>query len=129
VTGRRGPDGQGRLAMRHLPALRRCAIAAGMILAAFALRAAIGGFQAGAAHLPFLPVVILATVLLGLGPGLLAAAFGWALAVIWFVEPVGGLRIDDWEDIALAVYFPAVAAFAAVVAEVFVAASGVGDEG
>jgi K+-sensing histidine kinase KdpD len=116
------------LAMRRLTLPLRCVIAAGVSLAAFALRIAVGGWDAGSAYVPFLPVVVIATLLLGLAPGLLAAALGWVLAVVWFVEPVGGFRIDDWQDIAFAIFFPAAAAFAAVVAEVFLAASGAEDE-
>ena len=73
-------------------------------------------------------MVVLTTVLLGLAPGLFAAALGWAMAVVWFVEPIGGLRIDDWADVAFAVLFPAGAAFAAVVTEVFVATATAGQE-
>lgn len=118
----------GLLALRRLRLPYRCAIATAVILAAFALRVAIGGWQPGFPFLPFLPAVITATVALGLAPGLLAAALGWALAVVWFVEPVGGLMIDDWADLAFAVFFPAAAAFAAVVAEVFLQASGIESE-
>ncbi len=116
------------LAMRRLPRTRRCLIAAAIILATFALRIAILGFQPGSAYLPFLPMVVLTTVLLGLAPGLCAAAIGWALAVVWFVEPIGGLRIDDWADVAFAVFFPAAAAFAAVVVEVFLSTAALGQE-
>lgn len=120
--------GSALLAMRRLPLVRRCSIAAVVILLAFALRVGIVGWQPGAAYLPFLPLIIMATVMLGLGPGLFAAALGWALAVVWFVEPIGGLRIADWGDVAFAIFFPAVAAFAAVVAEVVVSTATTGQE-
>jgi K+-sensing histidine kinase KdpD len=108
------------LAMRRLPQARRCLVAAVVVLVTFALRVAILGLQPGAAYLPLLPIIVLTTVLLGLAPGLFAAALGWAMAVVWFVEPVGGLRIKDWGDVAIAVFFPAAAAFTAVVVEVFI---------
>lgn len=120
--------GSSLLAMRRLPRGRRCLIAAVVILVTFALRVAILGWQPGAAYLPFLPMVVLTTVLLGLAPGLFAVALGWAMAVVWFVEPVGGWRIADWGDIAFAVLFPAGAAFAAVVTEVFVSTATAGQE-
>ncbi|WP_203073159.1 DUF4118 domain-containing protein [Falsiroseomonas ponticola] len=113
------------LALRRLALPRRCLLAIAVILAAFALRAAVGGWHPGFPFLPFLPAVVLATVALGLGPGLLTAVLGWALAVIFFVEPVGRPAIDDWADLAFAVFFPAAAAFAAVVVEVFLAAAGI----
>ena len=116
------------LALRRLSLASRCVIAAGAVLATFLLRVAIIGWQPGSAYLPFLPVVMLSTLLLGLLPGLVAAGLGWLSSVIWFVPPVGGLAIEDWQDLAFAVFFPAAAAFAAVMVEVFLAASGIEDD-
>lgn len=56
-------------------------------------------------------------VLLGLPLGLLTADLGWALAMVGFVEPAHGLRIGDWENVALTIFFPGTATFMTVAVE------------
>jgi hypothetical protein len=85
------------------------------------------GWEPGYAYAPFVPVIVLATVTLGLIPGLVALLLGWLLAIYSFVEPVGLLSLDDWDDVAYAIMFPAVAACVSVLIEVLRVMSGEGE--
>jgi K+-sensing histidine kinase KdpD len=115
------------LEFRRLPLVLRCLIAADLTLVAWLLRVDLFGWEPGFAYAPFVPVIVLATAMLGLIPGLVASLLGWLLAIYSFVEPVGLLSLDDWDDVVYAIMFPAVAAFVAVLIEVFRVMSGEGD--
>lgn len=117
------------LALRRQSLPGRCATAIVLVLVVLVGRLAVIGAGTGTAYVPFVPAVIGATLLLGLLPGLLAAAFSWATAVFWFVEPVGSFYVSDWTDVAFALFFPAAAAAAAVAVEAFLAAAGIEEDG
>jgi K+-sensing histidine kinase KdpD len=106
------------LRLRRASPAWRFVIAAALILVAFTLRVAVGGWETGHAYVAFLPVIVLGTLLLGVLPGLATAAMGWLLGVYFFVEPARTLAVADPGDLALAVLFPAICAFAVVAVEV-----------
>ncbi|MBP0447687.1 DUF4118 domain-containing protein [Roseomonas sp. SSH11] len=106
------------LALRRASPASHFAIAAGLVLVAFALRVAIGGWEPGHAYVAFLPVIVFGTLLLRALPGLTAAVMGWALGVYFFVEPVRTLAVNDSGDLFVAVVFPAICACAVVGVEI-----------
>lgn len=100
-----------RVALRRVPLAGRCAIAAGFILAAFALRVAVGGWETGHAYAAFVPVILLGTLFLGALPGLAATAAGWLLGLYFFVEPAWTWAVADANDVAMALLFPTACVF------------------
>jgi hypothetical protein len=72
--------------------------AALLLAAALASRFALAGAESGYPYLTFFASVLLAAVLFGRRIGLLATAAATALAVWFFVPPVGSLRVEDPRD-------------------------------
>lgn len=105
------------LILRRASLAWRFAIAAGLILVAFALRVTVGGWETGLAYVAFLPVIPVGTLLLGALPGLTTASMGWLLGVYFFVEPARTLAVNDPGDLLMAVLFVPICAFAVVAVE------------
>ena len=112
------------LVLRRASLAWRFAIAAGLVLVAFALRVAIGGWEPGHAYIAFLPVIVFGTLLLRALPGLTAALMGWALGVYFFVEPARTLAVNEPGDLFVAVVFPAICACAVVGVEIVRSSTG-----
>ncbi|MGJ0508442.1 MAG: PAS domain S-box protein [Methylocystis sp.] len=91
--------------VRSWPAAARYAVAAPAVAATIALCALLGG---AAAERPFIPLfftALLLSVLVGAGPGLLAAVLGGLGGAYFFLPPIGSLAIADPNDLfRLAVY-------------------------
>jgi PAS domain S-box-containing protein len=97
----------------------RYALSLVAVAVAFLLRQALVQYIGAAlpAFIFFYPVVMVVSLLGGLGPGLLATAFASLLADYWIFEPVGHFAIENpWDAIALAVFF-GMGIFMSVVAE------------
>ncbi|MBI0539012.1 DUF4118 domain-containing protein [Roseomonas sp. KE2513] len=118
VSRMAGTIASAMLALRRASPAWRFTSAAGLVLVAFALRVAIGGWEPGHSYVAFLPVIVVGTLVLGVFPGFTAALIGWALGVYFFVEPARTLAINDSGDLVLAVIFPAICACAVVGVEI-----------
>ncbi|MDP3427707.1 MAG: DUF4118 domain-containing protein, partial [Humidesulfovibrio sp.] len=92
--------------------------AALLVGAAFAGRAwLLGGFDPAIPYLTFYPAVMLASLLGGLAPGLLATALSSLLAAYFFIEPIGNLQIQNARDLLGLLAFIAGSTFASAVGE------------
>ncbi|MGG5891192.1 DUF4118 domain-containing protein, partial [Falsiroseomonas sp. HC035] len=76
-----------------------------LLLAGLGTRFALIGSEPGYPYLTFFVPVMLAAVLFGHLVGFIATAASTALAVWFFVPPVGSLRIDDPHDAGAALAF------------------------
>jgi two-component sensor histidine kinase/PAS domain-containing protein len=92
---------------RAWPLWARLGGAALLLGAALATRFALAGAESGYPYLTFFAAVLLAAVLFGRRVGLLVTAAATALAVWFFVRPVGSLRVDDPRDAWAALAFAA----------------------
>ena len=92
---------------RAWPLWARLGAAALLLGAALAARFALVGPEPGYPYLTFFAAVLLAAVLFGRRVGLLATAAATALALWFFVPPVGSLRIEDPRDAWAALAFAA----------------------
>ena len=92
---------------RVWPLRARLGGAALLLGAALAARFALAGAEPGYPYLTFFAAVLLAAVLFGRSVGLLSTVAATALAVWFFVPPVGGLRIADPRDAWAALAFAA----------------------
>ena len=92
---------------RAWPFWARLGAAALLLGAALAARFALAGAEPGYPYLTFFAAVLLAAVLFGRWAGVLATAAATALALWFFVPPVGSLRIEDPRDAWAALAFAA----------------------
>jgi two-component sensor histidine kinase/PAS domain-containing protein len=92
---------------RAWPLWTRLGGAALLLAAALAARFALAGAEPGYPYLTFFVAVLLAAVLFGRWVGLLATAAAVALALWFFVPPLGSLRIEDPRDAWAALAFAA----------------------
>ncbi len=81
--------------------------AALLLAAALVARFALAGAEPGYPYLTFFAAVLLAAVLFGRWTGFLATVAATALAVWFFVPPVGAFRMDDPRDAWAALAFAA----------------------
>lgn len=72
--------------------------------------------SARAGYAAVLLAVFLSSITGGLSAGLASAAAGWVLVVLFWIEPVGGFRIDDWQDLAAAILLVGLSGFLSVAA-------------
>jgi PAS domain-containing protein len=92
---------------RAWPLWARLGGAALLLGAALAARFVLAGAESGYPYLTFFAAVLLAAVLFGRRVGLLATAAATALALWFFVAPVGDLRVEDPRDAWAALAFAA----------------------
>jgi PAS domain-containing protein len=92
---------------RARPFWARLGGAALLLAAALVARFALAGAEPGYPYLTFFAAVLLAAVLFGRWIGVLATAAATALALWFFVPPVGSLRVDDPRDAWAALAFAA----------------------
>jgi PAS domain S-box-containing protein len=92
---------------RAWPLWARLGGAALLLGAALAARFALAGAEPGYPYLTFFAAVLLSAVLFGRRVGLLATAAATALALWFFVPPVGGLGVADPRDAWAALAFAA----------------------
>ncbi len=92
---------------RAWPLWARLGAAALLLAAALAARFALAGAEPSYPYVTFFAGVLLAAVLFGRRVGLLATAAATALALWFFVPPVGSLRIEDPRDAWAALAFTA----------------------
>lgn len=90
---------------RARPLWLRLGLALGLVFIGFLIRFAWGGLTKGDVLPAFVPAVMVAALLFGIVPGLLAAFFAGVLALWGFVEPVGSLEILRWTDAGFWVVF------------------------
>lgn len=72
--------------------------------------------SARAGYAAVLLAVFVASIAGGLSAGLASAVAGWLLVILFWVEPVGGFRIDDWQDLAAAILLVGLSVFLSVAA-------------
>ena len=92
---------------RAWPLWARLGAVALLLLTALAARFALAGAEPGYPYLTFFGAVLLAAALFGRWVGLLGTAAATALALWFFVPPVGSLRVEDPRDAWAALAFAA----------------------
>jgi K+-sensing histidine kinase KdpD len=80
--------------------LARYAFAVGVTAAAFLARYELSAlFGPRVAYITFYPAVMVAAVIGGFGPGILATGLSGLLAAVWILPPEGQLKIESTADI------------------------------
>lgn len=100
--------------------LARYGIAAALAAVGFLLRLPFSHILGSAApYITFYPAIMLAAIIGGLGPGLLATAVSSLFVIVMILPPIGGIRIDNDADIIALVLFLLMGAFMSTVAELY----------
>ncbi|MGK7866586.1 hypothetical protein [Falsiroseomonas sp. E2-1-a20] len=101
-------------AQRRRPWLVRIALAALIVLAAFAVRVLATSDPLGAGRDLLLLGVLVAALLFGLVPGLCAALLARGLSIWWYVGPNGEALVPPWHVPGIALFLAAAVVAAAL---------------
>lgn len=103
--------------LRPLPHLVSYGAAAAVVLAVYVLCLVFPVLRSADPFLPFLPAIILNTLVLDRGAGIASIVLSATLATLWLAEPVGSLSINEPGKLACLVLFGVIAVAIAAIIE------------
>jgi PAS domain S-box-containing protein len=98
----------------------RYALAVGVVVAAFLTRYLLADLLGSrVAYITFSPAVMVAALLGGFWPGILATGLSGLLAAVWILPPVGQLKIENTADVISLAVFLCMGVFMSAVASLY----------